>query len=139
MKGRKCIERLLQFATPKCESPLETLGWIAIYNGQFVMPDQQVEIYNGKRVIFRVDMSWDLPGRKIVLELDGRIKYRRDGEDTDDKDTYYKEKMRQDYLVNNGYEIIRVSWNQIKKGYLPEILNARSIPKRRSMGLKLPT
>jgi very-short-patch-repair endonuclease len=138
MRGRSCLERLVQFATPKCESPLETLGLIAIYNGQFVMPQQQVEIYEGYKVIFRVDMYWELPGRKIVLELDGRIKYRCEGRDEDDKDKYYKEKMRQDYLINNGYEIIRASWNQIKRGYLPEILNARGIPRRRNMGLLFP-
>jgi very-short-patch-repair endonuclease len=134
MRGRACIERLLEFATAGCESPLESLGWAKIYKAQFVMPRQQVgiKIGNGINGNVRVDMYWELPGRKIVLEVDGRQKYK------DDDEAYYNEKVRHDKLSNLGYEIIRASWKQTANGYLTQLLADRGIPKRRYFGLKFP-
>jgi hypothetical protein len=79
MKGGALLKRLLRFATPKCESPLETIAMLAIYKAGLTMPQQQVVIRdNNQAFIGCVDMYWEVRKRKIVLELDGQLKYKND-------------------------------------------------------------
>jgi very-short-patch-repair endonuclease len=131
MKGRKLLMRLLEFATEKCESPLETIAWIALYKAQFKMPGQQVRIYENHHRIGRLDMLWELRERKIILELDGRIKYLQ-GE------ALFKEKRREDKLRSMGYEFIRGDWEDVQNGELVKLLRERKIPIRRNFGKSFP-
>lgn len=127
MKGGKSLRRILKFATPKCESPLETIGLIALYNAGFAIPQQQVSIYDDdRRFVARVDMYWETGERKIVLELDGRMKYT--GEDSS---ALYAEKERQDKLTDLKYEVIRANWHMVKDGRLIEKVAKSKIPMRR--------
>ena len=133
---RKCLlERLIKLATPKCESPLETMAWIALYKAGFVMPQQQINIYGkfGKReFIGRVDMYWKLRSREIVLELDGNIKYT-------DRNILIEEKKREDKLRESGLEVIRADWRDVANGRLIEMLLRRKIPLRRNRNRQFPS
>ena len=122
----KRLLRLMRFATEKCESPLETIGWHAIYQAGIVLPEQQAAIHNEKHIfVARVDMLWELNGRKVILELDGRIKY-------DDNIDSYQEKLREDKLRALGFEVIRASWQNVMSGELVKTLIEKKIPLRRN-------
>ena len=129
IKGCVRLERIIRFATDKCESPLETTAWIAIYKAGFVLPQQQVKISIGQGKSARVDMYWEFGGRKIILELDGRVKY-------DDGRVLYDEKIREDKLRVMGYEVIRCVWEDVHNGDLIQILANADIPRRRRFGRK---
>jgi hypothetical protein len=139
-KGKKVLTQVLKFATPKCESPLETIAWIALYDAGFVMPQQQVNIKDGQHFIGRVDMYWELRGRKIVLELDGRIKYKNGNDlfNRNGEDPFDLEKAREDKMLDLGYEMIRATWKTVKSGELVEKLKRRNIPMRRYTARKFP-
>ena len=123
-KWQSSIKRLLKVATGKCESPLETLAWIKIYRAGFILPEQQVNIYGNHSLIGRVDMYWKLLNRKIILELDGKVKY------TDGKDIF-AEKKREDNLREKGYEVIRATWKDVAGDQFIKKLERANIPKRR--------
>jgi hypothetical protein len=133
MKGRKRLMRLGAFATAKCESPLETIAWIALYKAGFVMPQQQVSIYDGYNFVGRVDMYWEFRGRKLILELDGKLKYADDG-----GSAVYAEKVREDKLRSLDYEFIRGSWSDVINGQLAQRAKDKGVPMRRNFGKHFP-
>jgi very-short-patch-repair endonuclease len=125
MKGRKILKRLLRFATEKCQSPLETLAWIALYKAKLSMPEQQVTICDRHHnFVGRVDMYWELRDKKLVLELDGHIKYKEPKDLIEEKD-------REDALRALGYDVIRVNWKAVQSGVLIERLIEKGVKTRR--------
>ena len=118
------IIKVLSLANNKCDSPLETIAFIAIYKAGLLIPEQQFEIVDGKSFIGRVDMYWKVWKKRIVLELDGKIKYT-------DKDVLYAEKKREDKLRDMKIEVIRATWHDVESGRLVETLSNRGIPLRR--------
>jgi very-short-patch-repair endonuclease len=50
---------------------------------------------------FRVDFCWPLA--RLVLEVDGRQKYRN-------ADDLFSEKRREDWLRGQGYLVVRATW-----------------------------
>lgn len=127
MRWKNSLLKVLKYATKKCESPLETKAWIAIHRAGFVLPEQQKNItsqQNKKEFLGRVDMFWEIKKRKIILELDGAIKYLN-------KEVLFDEKKREDKLRESGYEIIRATWKDIETNTLIKKLEKISIPKRR--------
>jgi hypothetical protein len=131
MKRYGELLRLATFATKKCESPLETRGWIAMYKAQFLMPQQQLVINGARGFSSRVDMYYELPGRKIIVEFDGRSKY------TTDK-IRWDEKVREDTLRAMGYEFVRIFSEDIDTGEIIQKLTNARIPHRRYFGLIFP-
>ncbi|MDR0875577.1 MAG: hypothetical protein LBN12_05150 [Clostridiales Family XIII bacterium] len=131
IQGCNILERLMAFATPKCESPLETIAAIALYKAGFVMPQQQVNIYSGRKRIGRVDMIWKLRRRNVILELDGRLKYKQ-------ADDLFAEKRREDAIRAEGYMVLRADWDDVHNGQLAKLLAEQKIPMRRNFGLKFP-
>jgi very-short-patch-repair endonuclease len=129
MKGGNLLKRLLRFATPKCESPLETIAWTAIYKAGLTLPQQQVLIRdNNHAFIGCVDMYWEVRKRKIVLELDGQSKYKNDPEGK----VQFTEKVREDKLREQGYEMIRSYWSEVRNGKMIQKLIDNHIPPRRN-------
>jgi very-short-patch-repair endonuclease len=131
MKGGNLLKRLLRFATPKCESPLETIATIYIYKAGLKMPQQQVDFYEKGRRFARVDMYWEVRKRKIVLELDGQIKYK-------DEQVRFREKIREDKLREQGCEVIRATWSDVMNGQLVQKLIDKNIPLRRNFSGTFP-
>jgi hypothetical protein len=131
MRYCRWLERLASFATGKCESPLETYGWIELYKMKFEMPVQQLEIRGKNKFHVFADMCWNLPDRKIILELDGRSKYV-------DKQVLWDEKVREDTLRAMGYEFSRIYWAHLKSGEFEQKLIENGIPRRRNFGLTFP-
>ena len=120
----KLLRRLLRFANKNCESPLETLAWIALYKAGYILPQQQVDIFAKQKFVGCVDMYWELRGRIVVLELDGNIKYTV-GYDL------LAEKKREENIRRAGCEVYRSDWNEVKNGELVQMMEEIGIPKRR--------
>ena len=120
----RLLRRLLRFANEKCESPLETTAWLALYKAGFVLPQQQVDIFANHKFVGCVDMYWELCGRKVVLELDGNIKYKMG-------DDLLAEKRRENNIRRAGCEVFRSEWNEVKSGEFAHMLEEIGIPKRR--------
>ncbi|GAB6938115.1 hypothetical protein ACQP60_00855 [Isoptericola variabilis] len=66
-----------------------------------------------------LDLAW--PDRKVALEFDGAVKY-SGGEYGDPARRLFEEKLRQDALEEDGWLVIRVVWEDLRR---PEVLVAR--------------
>jgi very-short-patch-repair endonuclease len=125
MKNRNLLKRLLRFATENCQSPLETIAWLDIYKAGLAMPEQQVVFRNSSGdFVGRVDMYWELPKKKLVLELDGHVKYEK-------RQDVIKEKKREDALRALGLDVIRADWQAVKSGDLIQWLIEKGVKPRR--------
>ncbi|MDR3305590.1 MAG: hypothetical protein LBS85_06175 [Clostridiales Family XIII bacterium] len=129
--GNKRLRSLLPFANAKCESPMETLAWLALYRASLAMPEQQVRLSSANHFLGRVDMHWQLNKRSIVAELDGKVKYT-------DKESIFKEKKREDRIAEAGHKVLRFTWADMQSGRLVSRLKEIGIPERRYFGRKLP-
>jgi hypothetical protein len=132
--GVRRMAMLLPFANAKCESPLETIGWLAIYQNKLVLPRQQVEIElprGCQASIARVDMSWGSKPNLLIVELDGRVKYKM-------QEDLVNEKIREDGLRLMGCKVLRFLWNDVYSGKLTAQLRRAGVAERRSFGRKIP-
>jgi very-short-patch-repair endonuclease len=91
------------------------------------MPQQQIKIRDKKNFIGRVDMLWEFGKRKIVLELDGEIKYIKDP-----RKVMKEQQDREKELTDAGYEVIRAGSKEVKNGSLIKLLQENSIPQRKN-------
>ncbi|MDR1815063.1 MAG: endonuclease domain-containing protein [Clostridiales Family XIII bacterium] len=134
LPGVRRLARLLPFANAKCESPLETQGWRAVYQGSLTLPCQQVEIrlpQDCRTRVARVDMCWSLRSGLLVVELDGRVKYQT-------QDALVNEKIREDGLRRLGCRVLRFLWEDVRSGKMVAQLRDAGVKKRRNMGRKIP-
>ncbi len=99
--GAARARRLPGLASALAESPGETLTRLRLRRLGF-QPREQVVIgrYRGD---FLVE-DW------LLVEFDGRAKYSMDGSP---EAAHWNEKRRHDYLVELGYEIVHVTWDQL--------------------------
>jgi len=132
--GIRRLARLLPLVNVRCESPLETLAWLSIYRSKLILPNQQVVIplpEGSKPNSARVDMYWKLETMRLVVELDGKIKYQN-------PDDIYKEKIREDRLRGAGYKVLRYLWNDVRNEKMITQLKAVGVTGRRNFGRKIP-
>ncbi|MDR3364832.1 MAG: endonuclease domain-containing protein [Clostridiales Family XIII bacterium] len=129
--GSKRLRSLLPFANGGCESPLETIAWLAIYSAGLTMPELQVKIADAGGFAGRVDMHWQTGRRSLIVELDGKVKYT-------DREVLFKEKKREDRITEAGHRVLRFTWQDIQSGRLVSRLKDIGIPERRNFGRKFP-
>lgn len=105
--GRHGIRRaraILAAASPWAESPAESVvRWLVLALG-LPAPDLQhpVETRRGTRYL---DLSW--PALRIVLEVDGRMKYQAPQD-------VYDEKLRQDDIHAQGWTMLRIPTEDLR-------------------------
>lgn len=109
--------RVVELAGAQSESPLESLARLFLADHRLPLPDQQVLIdtYLGR---FRVDGLWD--ARRVVLEVDGLLKYRADA------DALTAEKLRQEAIERAGYKVVRVTWSDLHDDPLATVARIRA-------------
>lgn len=107
---------MIRFVNPAHESVAETLAnFDAATHGIELVPQVQIHDENG-RLVARVDFV--VKGTKVVLEVDGRLKYT-------DRDALFAEKKREDRLRALGYTVVRVTWSDIMRpGVVAEKIRA---------------
>jgi very-short-patch-repair endonuclease len=89
---------VLAAASSLAESPLETLTRLCLLDAGIPSPELQVRIGRD-----RVDMLWR--HERVVVEADGRLKYR--------DDELWKEKRRQERIERLGFRVVRVLWADV--------------------------
>ena len=100
--GRRRLVDLLTLVDGRAESPLESRSRWHMREHAVPPPRPQVVIRTRDgRVLGRVDFFW---ADGVVGEVDGNVKYRRDG-DRDDEGI--REKWRQEFLERTGLLVVR--------------------------------
>ena len=102
-RGVAQARAVLSRATPFAESALESaMRWLVLALG---LPIPQVQYpIDAPEGRWWVDLCW--PGRRLVLEADGRKKYQ-------DSEDLWKEKRRQDGIESQGWTVLRVSYGDM--------------------------
>lgn len=102
--GVRQAREVLTIASALAESPLESLTRLALHDSGFPVPDLQVTIRDeGRNRSYRVDVLF--AGARLVLEMDGRGKYTAD--------ELWREKTREKRLIELGYRVERVTWDDV--------------------------
>jgi hypothetical protein len=94
--------RVVEFADGLSESPLESISRARVVTCGLPVPELQVEVWVGDRLLGRVDKLWR--DCNLVGEDDGRSKY-------GNADDFYDEKIRQEALEAVGLQVVRWNWN----------------------------
>jgi very-short-patch-repair endonuclease len=102
--GTAAVRTLLPFADGRHESPGETRTALLLRHLR-IAATPQVEIA-GPGWRYRVDFL--LEGANVVIEFDGRVKY---GSGAD----VFAEKVREDRLRSEGYEVVRLTWADLDR------------------------
>lgn len=106
--GVTAARRVVELASGKSESALESLTRLFLADHDIPLPEQQIWIKT-HRGWYRVDGLW--AAQRVILEVDGLAKYRT--ADADDDDPLVTEKLRQEALERAGYTVVRVTWADI--------------------------
>jgi hypothetical protein len=105
--------RAVAFADARSESVGESRSRVALARVGVPAPQLQhvVRTRSGAR-LGRVDFVWE--ERRTIGEFDGLVKYRREREDDEDPgDVVTAEKLREDALRTEGYEVVRWVWSEL--------------------------
>ncbi|MPZ94490.1 MAG: hypothetical protein GEU96_06105 [Propionibacteriales bacterium] len=112
--GSRDISACLGFADAGAQSPGESLSRIAVVEAGLPAPRTQFEVHKGDFLAF-ADLA--IPGMRLLLEFDGRMKYRRRRDPTDpvidDGDIVWAEKEREDVLRELGWDVVRIIWGEL--------------------------
>ena len=111
-RGVAQARAVLGLATPFSESALESaVRWLVLVLG---LPIPQVQYpIDAPEGRWWVDLCW--PGKRLVLEADGRKKYQG-------SEDLWKEKRRQDGIEAQGWTVLRVSYGDMMR---PDRLGAK--------------
>lgn len=90
------------FADGRSESPLESIGRVAMHEQGVELPELQVEVWCGGQLVARVDHLWER--HRTIGEADGLGKYEATGALRD-------EKRRQEWLEQLGFVVVRYGWD----------------------------
>lgn len=104
-RGRRRIQKLLDFASPLSESPGESLARARFHQLGFEQPQLQVSMTIDSAT-YRVDFLWEEAG--VVGEFDGWKKY-----DTEFTRSMKQEKIREDTIRSTGLLVIRFYWEDL--------------------------
>ncbi len=101
-RGAATARTWIEQADGRAESPLETRARLRCADGG-VPPDELQAVITGAsgQVLARVDMLWR--AARLIGEADG-------GEVHDRPEAVYRDRQRQNDLVNAGYRVIRLTW-----------------------------
>jgi hypothetical protein len=103
---------VVAFADARAESPLESRSRVRIHEVGLPRPELQVEILDQVgSLIGRTDFCW--PGQRTLGEVDGRVKYA-----SGDPQILFDEKLREDALRDQGWELVRWTSGDVEGSFL---------------------
>lgn len=100
-RGSSRARAIVALADDGAESPGETATRFAVLRAGFVVPRTQIPVET-RIGTFWADLGWE--EWKLVLEYDGRTKYRER-----DTERFMLEKRRHDAVVETGHRVLRVT------------------------------
>lgn len=130
MHGIRAARAVLRQSSERSESPLETLVLLRCRDLGFAEPEQQREIVGTDGVRYRVDFAWR--DGAIVLEADGKLKYRAESGRPTPSDVLWAEKRREDAIRGRGPVFVRAGWDDAWGGAgLERLLVTAGVPRLR--------
>lgn len=122
------LQKLLSFASPRAESPGESLARVRFHELGFAPPQLQLTLrVDGS--IYRLDFCWEEAG--VVVEFDGWLKYRQ--EDRSFNEVHRAEKIREDAIRSTGRSVFRIYWEDLMESRstrLVKLLTHAGVPRR---------
>lgn len=112
--GARAARLAAEFADPRSESPLESVGRARCHEHGLPAPELQVWLGDADGPVARVDKYW--AEHRTVAEADGALKYATAAD-------LFAEKRREDRLREAGYEVVRYTWDEALRR--PELVVAR--------------
>lgn len=110
-KGISRLRQTLPLADGLSESVGESFARALILQMPDVPPPRlQVPINDGPEFVGRVDF---LIAGRVVVEFDGFVKYDRAGGGAPPANVVFAEKKREDWLRDLGYEVVRLTWEDL--------------------------
>jgi hypothetical protein len=125
--GVSTARRVVAFANPKAESPLESIGRVVFAEYGLPAPQLQGMIPLGAGRVARVDFIWS--SFATIAEADGMLKYESPG-------ALRQEKLRQEALEQLGYVVVRFTWADIHTDPALVIARVRRAFARGEAGLR---
>lgn len=110
--GRRGVRRarlVLDAADARSESAGESLTRWAVIRAGLPRPELQVPVDTGRGRRY-IDLGW--PDRRVGVEFDGYVKYSGGGSSA--AAVLFEEKRRQDALDEEGWRLVRVTWQDLR-------------------------
>lgn len=109
-RGGRMAVRAANFADARAESAAESVAR-ALFAAHKDLTDFDLQVHIGDAdgEIARVDFLF--PRHRTIVEVDGRVKYTDPWDEPGD--VLWKEKLREDRLRDAGFEVVRVTWQQL--------------------------
>ncbi|MBW0253685.1 endonuclease domain-containing protein [Cellulomonas sp. PS-H5] len=101
---------VIALADGRAQSPGETLLRWSLHSGGLPPPELQVEVVT-RRGRFFLDLGWPVP--RVAVEFDGYVKYSGAFGRTA-PEAVFAEKQRQDALEEEGWRVLRVTWDDLR-------------------------
>ena len=98
--------RAVSLADGRAESPLETLGRLALLEAGLPRPELQVDLYGPRGFVARVDAWYE--DAAVAVEFDGRIKYDDPHRGRTPAEVAWEEKRREDEIRALDVRVVRV-------------------------------
>jgi hypothetical protein len=115
--GSRQAGRAVAFADGRSESVGETRGRVRIHEAGLPVPELQADILDSHG-IFAGRSDFLMLEHATIGEFDGRMKYRLKDEDSDPLDVLVREKAREDRLRALGFQVVRITWEDLERGPL---------------------
>jgi hypothetical protein len=96
----------------RSESAGETLGRLVFWRGGLPRPELQVRVVGPAGQLAYTDFGWG--EQRVVGEFDGKVKYLRslrEGESA--SDVLFREKQREEWIVETGLTVRRLVWSEL--------------------------
>lgn len=113
--GASRAVRAAALADGRAESPLETRGRLRIVGAGLPVPELQVEIRSGGRLVGVVDAWFD--DAAVAVEFDGRVKYTDPWRGRTPERVLWEEKRREDELRSLDIRVVRIVDADVGSGW----------------------
>ena len=123
--GIAAAARALGLSDGRAESPLETVGRLALLGAGLPCPDLQTEIHDDAGLIGRVDAWYE--DAAVAVEFDGRVKYLEPRDGSSSGDVLWKEKRREDRIRDTGIRVVRIVNDDRGPGWAPKAARIRGL------------
>jgi hypothetical protein len=108
--GAQHLQIVTRLADERIASVGESRSLHLFWSQGLPMPEMQVEVWDGSRLVGVVDFLWRK--HRLIVEFDGRVKYQtylRPGEEPGD--AVVREKRREDTIRRlTGWRVLRLTW-----------------------------
>lgn len=123
--GIAAAARALGLSDGRAESPLETVGRLALLAAGLPRPDLQTEIYDDAGLIGRVDAWYE--DAAVAVEFDGRVKYLDPRGGSPSGEVLWEEKRREDRIRDTGIRVVRVINDDRGPAWAPKAARIRDL------------